>query len=147
MAALLRRVLLPRYRRVQGWSRKDGALPRYVAERDLCAQPRRRRRKGRAGEPAYGLGALAAWGLVLCACGRPVSDAECLELLDRYTTLLSRADDPKLTEAELATRRAEARAITSAVPFGARCQRHVSRRGFECAMRAPSVDEIERCLP
>ncbi|MBN2196897.1 MAG: hypothetical protein JW751_29100 [Polyangiaceae bacterium] len=79
-------------------------------------------------------------------CGRRVSDDECRELLDHYTVRLLKALDPRAPGAEIDRLRLEAQ-IRLAMRSGlASCGDRVSRRAFDCAMRAGTPDEIERCL-
>lgn len=86
--------------------------------------------------------------LLLCACGKPLSEDDCEALLNRYTELLIRADDPDAPAQHISELQQQARELAHNDPkyeFD-RCSDEVSRKGFECAMRAPSVDEMERCL-
>ncbi len=87
---------------------------------------------------------LGAVGLVACA-QRP-SDDECLELVERYTGKLLRANNPDLSDAELRRLQAEARSRAEDDPLLGRCRGQVTKREYECAMHAPSPDEIEKCL-
>jgi hypothetical protein len=92
------------------------------------------------------LGAVSA--LALSACQRPLEDTECKKLLDRYTEFLVREEDPTATPERVAHALEEARIAAERDPRFemARCPRRVPRRGFDCAMKAPSVDAIEQCL-
>jgi hypothetical protein len=86
--------------------------------------------------------------IALSACQKPLADAECNRLLDRYTEFLVREEEPGATPERLAHALEEARLAAERDPRFemAECPRRVPRRGFECAMSAPSVDAIERCL-
>jgi hypothetical protein len=88
--------------------------------------------------------ALVAASLV--GCDRPLSADECTQLLDHYTELLVKTQSPGVTEEQLARAQREARAKASASRDFAHCNIKVSRRQFACAMAAPTVDEVERCL-
>jgi len=88
--------------------------------------------------------ALAAASLV--GCGRPLSADECSELLDHYTELLAKKRSPSATEDQLVRAKREARAKANTSREFARCNVKVSRRQFDCAMAAPTVDDVERCL-
>ncbi len=79
-------------------------------------------------------------------CGPRPSERECRALLDRYTVLLLRSQQPRLPADELDHRRAQAQVRLTVRPELARCGGRVSRRAYDCALRATSADEIERCL-
>lgn len=96
----------------------------------------RRRLRGRA----------CAFALVASACGEPVTPAECAELLDRYTEQLLLSDRRDVAAQERQRLREETQVRGALHPELLRCSRRVSRRQFECAMKAVSVDEMERCL-
>jgi hypothetical protein len=82
------------------------------------------------------------------ACGRPVDDRECRALLDRYTEFLVREENPGATPARVAHDQEAARTAALRDPKFefSECSRRVSRRAYECAMNAPNVDAMERCL-
>ncbi len=82
------------------------------------------------------------------ACGRPVADAECRALIERYTELLVKEEEPGATPERIARMQAEARSVAQRSPKFelSSCSSKVSRKSYECAMRAASVDEVERCL-
>ncbi len=84
--------------------------------------------------------------LVLPACSRPLDAEECNELLDHYTELLAKSQDPDVTGDELIRLRKKARARAAQTREFSRCSAKVPRAKWECAMKAPSVDEAERCL-
>jgi hypothetical protein len=87
-------------------------------------------------------------GLLVTACGQPLSETDCYSLLDRYTELLLKSQDPKMPAHRIGELQQRAREIATNEPvyeFSA-CAKKVSRRNFDCAMAAPSVDEMERCL-
>lgn len=92
--------------------------------------------------------ALLAAALLVAGCrrGPPPTPEECARLLDRYTDALLRADGHKPTSAEREQAAAGARARAATHPAFARCTREVSRESMDCASRAFSADEIERCL-
>lgn len=86
--------------------------------------------------------------LASSACRSPLTEIECTGLLDHYTELLVREENPGATPELVATQKEHARRAASEdsrFDFVS-CPRHVSRRSFECAMSANSVDEVERCL-
>ena len=85
--------------------------------------------------------------LALCAgCGRPLDPAECNQLLDRYTELLVQQERRGVSDDEVERTKESARLKAAGSPEFAKCGSKVSRRQWECAMKAPSVDEVERCL-
>jgi hypothetical protein len=92
---------------------------------------------------------LCVLGFGLClstACSRPLSSDECNQLLDHYTELLVRSANKDVSNEDLARLEREARAKAAADQEFARCSVRVSRRQWECAMKAPNVDDVERCL-
>lgn len=89
---------------------------------------------------------VALAGLAVVACAQSPSDAECLDLLDRYTLKLLRENDPELSEAELLRLQQEAHARASEDPLLGSCQGKLSRAAYDCAMKAPNTDEMERCM-
>ena len=93
-----------------------------------------------------------SWPVLLAtlanACATPISEGDCLALLDRYTALLAQAQQPEASEQQIVDLQSKARELAQSEPVYEfhDCSKRVSRREFECAMRAPSVDEMERCL-
>lgn len=90
--------------------------------------------------------ALAALGSALIACAPGPSPDECNQLLDHYTELLVRQEKRDATDDEVARARSDARAKAAADRNFAQCGTKLSHRQWECAMKAPSVDDVERCL-
>jgi hypothetical protein len=92
-----------------------------------------------------------AWllcGLAIAGCGRRLESDECDALLNHYTEKLLRVGSPSLPAAEIVLRQERVRVLARERPefeFHA-CASKVSRRQFECALAAATVDEIERCL-
>jgi hypothetical protein len=80
------------------------------------------------------------------ACAQPPTDAECLDLVERYAGKLLRTNNPDLSEAEVMRLQHEARARAEDDPMLGRCRHRVSRRDYQCAMQAPNPDEMEKCL-
>lgn len=111
-------------------------------------------RIGTPGEPWGSLlrarGSAGLWALwlpiALLGCAEPLTEAECVRMLDRYTELLIRSDRANAKAAEREKLKAEARAKASRDPEFQRCPEAVSRRQYECAIDAPDVDGMERCL-
>jgi hypothetical protein len=89
-----------------------------------------------------------AGAFLLAACQKPLSDTECERLLYRYTEMLVREEQPSATPEEIAHAVEQARRAAAEDPRFemAECPQRVPRRQFECAMNAPSVDAVERCL-
>ena len=90
--------------------------------------------------------ALVALLLAVSGCGKPLSEAECNGLLDRYVEKLVGADRPGAPAAEVFRLQSEARARAAKDPSFGECSERVSRRAFDCAMDAISADEMEQCL-
>lgn len=96
--------------------------------------------------------AVGAWapalGILALSCQKPLGDAECRRLLDHYTELLVHEETPEATPERVAHEQEEARAAARKDPRFefVTCARRVSRRSYDCAMDAASVDGVERCL-
>ena len=103
---------------------------------------------GTAAKPRAALGLVTWLSLAVAGCEKPLGEEECLQLLDRYTEFLVREEDPKATPQQVAHAQEAARTTARTNPAFefATCSRKVRRRSFECAMTAPTVDDIERCL-
>jgi hypothetical protein len=92
--------------------------------------------------------AVALGAASLVGCGRSLDDTECVRLLDHYTELLVLEENPGATPERVAHEKDRARAVArkdARFEFKS-CPRKISRDGFECAMGAPTVDAVERCL-
>ncbi len=78
----------------------------------------------------------------------PPTDSECLALSDHYAELLAATALPQATPADLERLKTAARSEARRRDPGLRdCRRRVSRRALTCALRASTVDDVERCLP
>lgn len=84
--------------------------------------------------------------LPLAGCQKSLSKEECYSLLDKYVELLLDSDRPKTSPPERLRLKEEARAKANRDPAFAECSERVSRREFECAMRASNPDGLEQCL-
>jgi len=84
--------------------------------------------------------------LVCVGCGRSPNRAECTALLDRYMARLLDSDRPGLSAGEILKLQAEARTRAATDPAFAECPKRVSRRAYDCAMAAETVDRMEICL-
>jgi hypothetical protein len=84
--------------------------------------------------------------LAVTGCGKPLTDEECTQLLDRYTEKVIDQARPKAGQAERSELVLEARQKAALDPEFAECSRRVSRKEFDCAMAAGNADQIERCL-
>lgn len=91
------------------------------------------------------LGAVVLASL-LGGCGRPLDAGECNQLLDHYTELLVRQERRGVSDDEVERSKQSARLKAAGSSEFSKCATKVSRRQWECAMKAPSVDEVERCL-
>ena len=91
-------------------------------------------------------GATLAVVLLVGCRGRGVTSEECVRLLDRYAELRLRADDAKVSGADIERARVSTRArARSNLAFNS-CTRDVSRESMDCALASFNADEIERCL-
>lgn len=80
------------------------------------------------------------------ACAERLRPDECAALLDRYVNLLARSDRPGTTEGEILKLQVQAREKAASDPAFRRCSQEVSRRQFECALKADSADRFEQCM-
>lgn len=81
-------------------------------------------------------------------CGRKLDQTECNKLLDRYTELLVKDEEPEAAPERIAQAQARARTVAkkdARFDFSS-CSSRVSRSEYECAMTAPTVDAVERCM-
>lgn len=93
-----------------------------------------------------------AWLVVLCACGKPPSEAECRAMLDRYVDMTIDGD-PEIGRASEATRPAirevkkeKKKAEDAYKQSLTRCTAEVSRREYDCAMKSPNPNQWEACF-
>jgi hypothetical protein len=94
-----------------------------------------------------GAAACAALSAILVgACGRHATLAECTALLDRYVELLVREQNPKADDVEIGRHKTATREKAAHDPSFASCPKEVSAKAARCAMDAPNVDEFEKCL-
>jgi hypothetical protein len=84
--------------------------------------------------------------LSLVGCARHATATECSALLDRYVELLVREQDPKASDTEVSRQKGITREKASHDTSFASCPKEVSSRDLGCALRAPNVDEFEKCL-
>ena len=92
----------------------------------------------------------ALWALgasvSLASCGRSPTPTECDALLDRYVEKLVASDRPGTSAAEVVELQRKAREKAKDDPAFKDCHSAVSRKKFECAMQAETVDRMEICL-
>jgi len=81
-------------------------------------------------------------------CQKALDERDCERLIDHYTELLVLEENPGATPVQVALEMDEARALARKDPRFelAQCGEKVSRSSYDCAMAAPSVDAIERCM-
>ena len=99
--------------------------------------------------PALNPARVVAWLLAPAAigCTPPPTEQECLALCDHYAELLAGVNLPGATAADVERIKSAARAeVRRRDPDLGDCRRRISRRALKCALGAPSVDAIERCL-
>ena len=97
---------------------------------------------------ALGFASAAVSFAFVVGCGRPVAEDECRTLIERYTEFLVKEEEPGATPERVARVQTEAHVAAEKNPqfqLG-ECSKKVSRKNYECAMHAESVDAIERCL-
>jgi hypothetical protein len=71
----------------------------------------------------------------------------CQAMLDRYVEHVVYATEVKPSASDLNSRKARARALAAEDQAFARCPTHLTRQEAECALKANTADEFERCLP
>jgi len=84
--------------------------------------------------------------LATISCSRSLTPTECDALLDRYVEKLVGSDRPGTPASELIELQRKARQKATQDPAFAACRSEVSRKKFECAMQAETVDRMEICL-
>ena len=89
---------------------------------------------------------LACVATLVVGCRARLEESECQQLLDRYVELLLRDDRPKASAGEVLRLQQEARRKAAFDPAFGDCQSQVSRRSFECAMKADDANRLEQCL-
>lgn len=85
-------------------------------------------------------------GFACVACGKPPSEQECVQLLDRYTDKVIDQARPSTKAAERLELQLEARKKAKLDPAFSECSARVDRKQYECAMAAFTADQMERCL-
>lgn len=95
------------------------------------------------------LALLCALGAV--ACNRKATREECNQMLERYVDMTIEPNEGQnLTPAQIAAIRDMKKAIRKAEPhYGKvmnRCERELSRRQYDCAMKAGNANEWEACV-
>ena len=83
---------------------------------------------------------------VTLGCSKPLSEAECFELLDVYTDKLVQQARPSASSAERSEMQLQARQKALLDPEFGKCPQRVTQKQLRCARQAASADEIERCL-
>lgn len=71
----------------------------------------------------------------------------CQAMLDRYVEHIVYAIEPKPKAAELNRFKAQAREHAAEDQAFARCPTYMTRDEADCALKANTADEFERCLP
>jgi hypothetical protein len=80
------------------------------------------------------------------SCQKPLTDEECVRLLEHYVELLLESDRGDVTTPERVRIRAEARIKAANDPEFRTCSERVSRKSYECALGAENPDMLEKCL-
>ena len=99
---------------------------------------------------------LVAFVVVLLAtivsCRARPTASECEAMLDRYLDMTIAADPtiapmpPAQSEVARAMKKATKRGEESYRKVAAQCRREVSRREYDCAMKAPTPNDWEACI-
>ena len=84
--------------------------------------------------------------ILFAGCSEPLTDDECLLMLDRMTDKQIDQARPSTGHVERSEKMMEARKLSKSDPEFARCSSRVSRAQYECAMAAGNADQMERCL-
>ena len=87
-----------------------------------------------------GLAALTA------GCSKKLTEAECAEMLDHYAETLIEQAHPSAKPSQRVKWVNEARLKAARDPEFAECPSRVGRSQYECAIAAPTADDVERCL-
>ena len=74
------------------------------------------------------------------------TEEQCAALFDRWLDQASRQRDPLVGSEDIAAAREEARTLPSHAANLRDCQRELTASEVECGLRAPDVDELERCV-
>lgn len=103
-------------------------------------------RKSRTAVSSAGLLLFASLTSLHCACRSELAKRDCDKLLEKYVELLARHDLGGVSSERMLRLKLEAKARAERDPHFAECQARVSRKDFECAMRAADPGELERCM-
>lgn len=96
---------------------------------------------------ARGLSPLAIAVLALnSGCSRRATKAECDAVLDHYVEMLVREQNPEFGVDALRSQTEIARARAAADPTFSDCPRQIRITDVRCALEAPNVDSLEKCL-
>jgi hypothetical protein len=99
-------------------------------------------------QPLFRLSPLAAVATasLVAGCHKPLTHAECSEMLDHYVELLVKSERPDATGEQIQHLQTEARHEAASDPNFASCASQVSRSEWQCAMSAQNPDQLEQCL-
>ncbi len=75
------------------------------------------------------------------------SEERCAAILDRYVELRERAVDPRPRSHLIAEHQEASRELAARAGELRRCAESISSASAECAEKAHSADELERCFP
>jgi hypothetical protein len=91
---------------------------------------------------------LLALGALTASCAAPLEASECKQLLEHYTGLLVISEQRHASSGDIESAKFRARLVAESQPHFqfTSCSTEVRRAQFECAMNAPDVDALERCL-
>jgi hypothetical protein len=74
------------------------------------------------------------------------TQAQCNAIVDRYVDLTVHAEAPDASVAEVSALKEKVREMAETDEDFRSCATHVESAQYDCAMRAPSADAIEKCL-
>ncbi len=90
---------------------------------------------------------LAVAAFVLGARRGELAPGQCEPVLERYVELRVRASYEKVTSSVLEEMEDRSKRGVKAAEAMGDCARHLTQETADCAMKAPSADELERCFP
>lgn len=93
-----------------------------------------------------GLVLLLVTPLLLTACHKKATTAQCDAILDRYAELLTKEHFPDASAAAIDTEKKREREESRGDDDFRNCTSEVEESDYQCAMKATTADALERCL-
>jgi hypothetical protein len=94
----------------------------------------------------WAAGLLLASGLLASSCKPKITPSQCDALVDRYAQLVVTEKLPDAGQATIKAEQERERSEARGDDAFKNCTSEVSRAEFDCAMRAPTADALEKCL-